>query len=79
MFSLDILQLLFTDIPVPLATRIVCVIIKDDIYSKFNAINNLNSMFYIFIYYCIKNVKHSIGIKKRIHFIHHLFTPSTVK
>lgn len=77
MFSLDILQLLFTEIPVPLATRIVCVTIKDDImYSKFNAINNLNSMFYIFIYYCIKNVKHSLSIKKRIYFI---LIPSTVK
>lgn len=41
------------------------MVIKDDMYLKFNAINNLNSMFYIFIYYCIKNVKHSKGIKKR--------------
>lgn len=42
------------------------VAIKDDImYLKFNAINNLNSVFYIFIYYCIKNVKHSLGIKKK--------------
>jgi len=77
MFSLNILQLLlFTEIPVPLATRIVCMTIKDDMYSKFNAINNLNPMFYIFIYYCIKNVKHSLSIKKRIYFIP---IPSTVK
>lgn len=69
MFLLDIIYLLFTDTYQLHWPHAYSVTIKDDTYLKFNAINNLNSMFYIFIYYCIKNVKHSKSIKKRIYFI----------
>jgi len=76
MFLLDIIYFLFID-PYHFTSSIGhthSVAIKDDMYLKFNAINNLNSMFYIYIYYCIKNVKHSRSIKKRIY-----FTLATVK